>query len=301
MHRLAYLCLVACGSPSPKGWRVPSEDALFHQEPRWLGADGAYTIDLGSDRTLWLFGDSFIATSPAHVRTEATLVRNSVAVMTGRDPLTATMQFSWTDGSPPSAFFPDAGDHWFWPADGVRVPGGPLIVLLTEQQPTPGQGLGFASAGWRAVRITDPDAPPATWTLEPVATRPAPYAADAAIACSAVDGEELIAVVVDGPAHDGRLARWPLTAVDAGDLLRPAWWTAYAVVAEELLVAPPAVVIPDGSTECSLARDFYGDWYYIQSRGFGASTIALRRAFEIEGEWSRPQDMITPPESGASN
>ena len=37
--------------------------------PRWLGGDGAYSIDLGGDRTLWLFGDSFIATSDAHLGT----------------------------------------------------------------------------------------------------------------------------------------------------------------------------------------------------------------------------------------
>src|SRR4051794_33801283 len=88
-----------CGSYDTSAQRDEAADALFHQDPRWLGGDGAYSIDLGDDRTLWLFGDSFIATSPALTRRESTLVRNSVAVMTGRDPHTATMEFAWRDGT----------------------------------------------------------------------------------------------------------------------------------------------------------------------------------------------------------
>src|SRR5215510_14128408 len=104
---------------SAYGERWNEADALFHQEPRWLGGDAAYTIDLGDGRTLWLFGDSFIATTPAHVRSEATMVRNSVAVMSGRDPASATMEFAWRDGSPPSSFFSEDGDHWSWPSGGL--------------------------------------------------------------------------------------------------------------------------------------------------------------------------------------
>jgi hypothetical protein len=38
----------------------PEADALFHGDRHWLGGDGAYSIDLGDNRVLWLFGDSFI-------------------------------------------------------------------------------------------------------------------------------------------------------------------------------------------------------------------------------------------------
>ena len=40
----------------------PAADALFHSDPRWRGGDAAYSVPLGGDRVLWLFGDSFIAT-----------------------------------------------------------------------------------------------------------------------------------------------------------------------------------------------------------------------------------------------
>ena len=90
-----------CGDYETSAQRDEEADALFHQDPRWLGGDAAYSIDLGDDRTLWLFGDSFIATSPALTRRESTLVRNSVAVMTGRDPLTALFGEAHKIGSCP--------------------------------------------------------------------------------------------------------------------------------------------------------------------------------------------------------
>src|SRR5262249_26346856 len=154
-------------------------------------------IDLGDDRILWLFGDSFIATSANDVRTEATMVRNSVAVMSGNDLATATMDFAWTDAATPDSFFPQAGDHWFWPSDGVRATAGPLVVFLSEQMPTPNQGLGFASAGFRAVRIADPSVPPAQWTPVDTNAHAPAFAADANVACSTQVDDHLVALVTD--------------------------------------------------------------------------------------------------------
>ena len=35
-------------------------DRMFRSSSEWLGGDSAFSIDLGNDRTLWLFGDSWI-------------------------------------------------------------------------------------------------------------------------------------------------------------------------------------------------------------------------------------------------
>ena len=294
----AWLCLLAACSSAPasltgSGWRETGEDALFHQEPRWLGADGAFTIDLGGDRTLWLFGDTFIATSAADVRTESTMVRNSVAVMTGRDPAMATMQFAWHDGSPPDSFFAEDGAHWFWPTDGVRVPDGPLVVFLSEIAATPGQGLGFAGAGYRAVAVADPSGPPSGWQPATIPTSPAPFDATAAIACSVVDGDHLVALVADTDAHHEHLARWPLATL-ASDASAPEWWDGSRWRADA--TDPPAVF--DGSTECSL-QQVDGLWAYVDSEGFGASTIGIRTAPALTGPWSDATSVFTPPEDSA--
>jgi hypothetical protein len=293
------LVVAACAAPpsglTGTGERWSAADALFHSAPRWLGADGAYTIDLGDDRSLWLFGDSFVATSPALVRTQSTMVRNSVAVMTGRDPLTATMDFAWRDGSPPTSFFAEAGAHWFWPSSGARVAGGSLVVFLQEMEAASG-GLGFAGVGARAVRVADPSGPPASWAIEQLPLAPAPYDATASVDCVAIDGEYMVALYQDTDAHHGRFARWPLAAAD---LSAPEWWSGSAWVGG---ATTAAIAIDDAAPECSLHRDpSSGLWVHVASRGFGATTIAVRTAPAVEGPWSAPVDVFTPPESAAPN
>jgi hypothetical protein len=298
--RLAVVCTVLQAACCPEdvddlsayGERWPEADSLFHLDARWLGGDGAYSIDLGGDRSLWLFGDSFIATTPAFSRSESAVIHNSVAVMTGADPDTATMQFAWRGTlDAPSSFFPDEGDRWLRPADGARAPDGSLIVLFNEQP----------NAGWRAVRISDISGVPSTWTIDPVITRPVPYAADATIACSMVDKQYLVAVFVDGEQHDGRLARWPVAALAQADLSAPEWWSGKRWVLERELTAPPSIVLPDGSTECSLSSDGWDGYIHVQSQGVGATRLSLRRSFDITGPYNMPQVMLVPPESMAPN
>jgi hypothetical protein len=91
----AALAAVACSGSAPavtaSSWL--EADALFFADPRWLGADAAYTVDLGAERTLWLFGDTFLATTPGGTRSDAFFLRNSAAIQTGRDPSHALMAF----------------------------------------------------------------------------------------------------------------------------------------------------------------------------------------------------------------
>lgn len=294
-------CPVEYTPPGAYGTRWEEADALFHQNPRWLGGDGAYSIDLRDGRSVWLFGDSFIATSAAHTRRESKLVRNSIAVMKGRDPITATMEFAWReDGTGPGSFFPEVGDHWLWPVDGYRLEGGPLLIFLAEVRPTPGEGLGFASAGFRAVRIPNPDRPPAEWKLEPVASLPAPADVNGTVGnCVGREGDFLYAMSVDGDReHHGRMARWPLFVVGEGDLTEPEWLVDGRWMGQAELTKSPDVLIEDASTECSLSGDGWGGWIYVGMRGFGATAvIELRAAEHIDGHWLESQEVYEPFQS----
>lgn len=286
------------GDVSVTAIRSVEEDALFHSDPRWLGGDAAYSVALGDGRSLWLFGDSFIATSAAHVRTESTMVRNSIALMTA----TNEMQFAWRDGTPPTSFFPEAGDHWFWPTGGARVPGAGVIVFASEIRAAPGEGLGFAGAGVRAFYIADVSGSPTSWTIEPTNLRTPRFDTTAAVACTALDGDHLVAVVAGEGAHHGMLARWPIANIGAKNLADPQWWSGTAWVAESALRGAPAIVLRDAATECSLSFDeAVGHWMFLWSRGFGNTTIAVRLAKTLTGPWSAPQDVMRPAESLVPN
>ena len=75
------------------GYAFEEAEALFRQNPEWLGTDGANSTPLGNGRIFWSFEDTFIATSEVHSRQQSTMVRNSVAIQTGHDPLTAAKSF----------------------------------------------------------------------------------------------------------------------------------------------------------------------------------------------------------------
>jgi hypothetical protein len=204
--------------------------------------------------------------------------------MSGRDPATATMQFLWTDTSPPTSFFPEHGDNWSWPL-GVVGPGdGSAIVFLAEQRAVEG-GLGFEGAGYRIARITG-----STPVSTELPTTPAPFDADAAVSCATIDDGYIVAVFAGG-----RLARWPSTT---DDFTAPEWFAD----GEWGVSLAPSIVIPEAASECSLHRDpSSGLWVYVQSRGFGATRIAIRSAPELEGPWSPADDVFTPPESSVDD
>lgn len=307
---LVALSAIACSSPSPgpsvlAGRAFTQAEALFHREPRWLGADAAFSVPISEGRTLWLFGDTFIARSNAHVRSESALVSNTVAVQTGADPRTASIAFRWrqaNDGSP-AAFFPDPepGRLRYWPGHGIRLDGGPLVIFLHKTLMTPGQELGFANAGFALAVIDDPDAPLASWSARIVDAAASTF--DAVPATALVrDGAYVVALAIrQHGTHAGALVRHPAAALAKGDVSGAEWWAgdARGWVAEAALgPSGPAFVMDDAGAECSLHRDARtGLFIHVASYGFGASTIGVRTAASLTGPWSPPVTVYRPPES----
>jgi hypothetical protein len=278
-------------------------EALFRKDPRWLGADAALTIPLDADRTLWLFGDTFIATSNANLRTESTMIRNTVAVQTGMDPRTASVSFHWregTDGSP-AAFFPDRDPVGYWPGHGIRLEEGPLVLFLFAVVATPGEGLGFASAGYAVAVIDNPDAPVDSW--QPRVTDIAPSAFDAVPATAVIrDGVHVVALAIGSDGwHPGALVRYPAAELAAGRVDGAEWWTGEARGwVPEASVGPdgPAYVIDVAGAECSIHWDKRTRSYvHVATYGFGATTIGVRTAPALTGPWSEPVTVYRPPES----
>jgi hypothetical protein len=297
---LPVLSLVACVAPPPpvpfaEPW--PAADALFRRDPRWLGGDAVYSVDLGAQRLLWLFGDSFVATDDRGDRRASVLVRNSIAVQHGRAPDDATMAFHWRVGGDgrPQPFFGSEEPHGFWPLHGIRLAEGPLVLFQTRVRDTPGIGLGFAIDGWRIVRIDDADGDPARWRWQEVALPPLP---PACVLGTAVwrDGAHLVALGTHGNGpHRGLLGRLPIAGLRHGRATIE-WWDG----ASWTDGAPPAFVLDDAGPECSLHRHG-GDWLHVYSRGFGRTTVAVHTAAAPQGPWSAARDLFTPPESMATN
>lgn len=290
---LCAACATPDAVPTPAPW--PAADALFRSDPRWLGGDAVYSVDLGGERILWLFGDSFVATDARRDRRHSVMVRNTIAVQTGRDPAQATIGFHWRtdEQGRPSAFFADQVDQGFWPLHGIRLPNGPLLLFQTRVRNTPGQGLGFAIDGARLLCIDEPERDPQQWQWREL-TLPALPAGCVVGTSVWRDGDWVVALGTrgNGP-HRGVLARLRIADLRAA---APSlqWWdgTSWSVAP----TTGPTTVLDDAGPECSIDR-VPGGWRHVYSRGFGATTVAAHEAAAATGPWSAPHDLFTPPES----
>jgi hypothetical protein len=274
-------------------------DRLFRSDPRWLGGDVAYSIDLGRGRVLWVFGDSFIANRPGETRRQSTFVHNSIAIETGYDPAHASMEFYWPKkNGKPSEFAANEGEVWLWPEDGVRLGDKLLLFFVRVHSDNRKDSLGFALVGWTAFIVENPDAQPSAWFMHRVDT---PQSPTRFIVGSGVlrAGDFLYAFAPAEPSHDDYLLRWPLTAAEEGNLSSREWWCGGSSWLEQgKLTHPPAPAIPKASNEFSVIWDsHYNKFFEVESVGFGASDIGIRWADRIEGPWSSPVKVYRPPES----
>ena len=105
------------GTPQPYVAQKPSRLArAFHTDSAWSGGDGAYSISLGKDRTLWIFGDSFIGTISGGRRLNNVMIHNAIAL---QDQKSGKMSFYWAKQSQPASYFADKDSYWLWPGDGI--------------------------------------------------------------------------------------------------------------------------------------------------------------------------------------
>lgn len=289
-----------CGpSMSAQAW--PEADVLFHRDARWLGGDAAYSVALDDARTLWMFGDTFVATSARNVRSESTMVRNTVAVQRGVDPVTASIAFAWGEGEAgePASYLAEAGERWFWPLHGIAR-GGALTTFWLEE--TAAGGLGFDAVGVRALRTNDfagdtVGDDPRAWQWQELALPEVSFGARIGTSVLAFEGHVYAYAVEEPGDHDVYVLRWSEAAFDAGELLAPEWWDG-AWLPHASLTGAPEVVFRDAQTELSVSHDPERERFVlVQTEGFGGTTIGTRTALRPEGPWSRRSTVFRPPES----
>ncbi len=294
-------CAVKTGSPAPTftvaPW--PQADAIFHSDPRWKGADDAYSIDLQDGRVLWLFGDSLITDPPQIGRPNATLIRNSIAIQNGYNPARSNVNFYWRDANgTPGAFFPVDGRTWLWPGDGERI--GHNLILFFMEIGAADNPLGFELAGWRAMMVSNPDDPPVDWRMQWLHTPPNDFQAIVGSGSVFVQGEHLYALAYQEHTRDLLLARWDLAAAQKGDLDPIQWWcgTNGQWKPQSALKTVPAVLFSDGQAESTVHFDPQRKGYLgCQSVGFGPAHVALRYAPQLTGPWSDPTAIHNPAEN----
>lgn len=279
--------------------RWTAAEEIFRSDPRWLGGDGAASVDLGRGRVLWLFGDSFIDPSGSGSRRTADLVRNSLAIQTGYDPTGASMTFFWkTKGGKPAAVFERPGKNWFWPASGIMV-GRRLLIFLMEIK-TATNTLGFEAQGWKAVQISNPQDDPHRWILTYLKS---PQRQNLIVGSGnpLLERGFLQVFAADGRDRAVYLVRWPERLARAGTLTSPQWWAGdkRGWIGSPADRTAPQPILADGQTEFTVEyRDRLQGYLRVQTLSFMNPCLAASTAAAVTGPWSAPSCFFAPPEQG---
>jgi len=281
--------------------RWEAAEKIFRSDPRWLGGDGASSVDLGHGRLLWLFGDSFVDPSGSGSRRTSELVRNSIAIQTGYDPTNASMKFAWKmkDGKP-AAFFALRDEEWFWPASGIMV-GKRLLIFLMEIG-TAKNELGFEARGWKAVLINNPQEEPDRWILTYLKS-PQRQGLIVGSGNPLLENGFLQVFAADGKDRAVYLVRWSERSARAGILAFPQWWAGEKVG----WVGSPAnrkkmQSIINGQTEFTVEyQPRLKNYLQVQTLSIMNPCLAMSTAAATTGPWSTHACFFSPPEQGMSD
>ena len=273
----------------------PQADTLFRSDKCWLGGDGAYSIDLGKQRVLWLFGDSFIDPAGSGDRNNAVVVRNSLAIQRGYDPTAAAITFYWgalKQGAGP--YFNGKNDSWFWPGGGARV-GDTLIIFLMRIR-SAANDLGFELEGWTCVSIKNPDLSPKEWDITWLRTPKNDFGIIVGSAALFIE-DYLYAFATDARSNEAYLVRWPVSDVLRGDLTNMYWWSGNIWFEYGKLSGEPSAVFSEAQMEYTVHYEpAFGLFMQIQTGSFMDRRLIFRTATKITGPWSEPKPFYTPVE-----
>jgi len=270
---------------------ITAQSATAWPEADKLGADAAYSVDLGHDRVLWIFEDTFLASHPgSRTRRDARFVHNTVAIQHGYDPAHATIDFHWrTQNKSPAEIFPNEGKVWIWPDAGIRL--GDALIVFAERVVSDAKS-GFNSNGWTAYLITNPDADSSTWRPKKITEQH-----DTVLLASAIvhQGDFVYLFGQSEPEHDLYGARVSTAQLSGGNLEQLTGWDGHDWTGTR---ATRQLVIKDAGTESSIQPNPTGPGFVeINNKGYGASDIVMRTAPALTGPWSDSKIVYRPPES----
>ncbi len=274
-------------------------DPAFPLKDGWLGGDGVYSVPLDAQRSLWLFGDSFIGAPEARDRHNAAFVSNSAAISTCRDG-TWTIAYHWrsTAEGPADLFQSAVPGIRYWPLDGLMHDGRLIVFLMRVETRDAGHALGFAVTGTDLAVIANPFAPPASWRMQIHSLAPErPALAGAALWAAGAHHVVLAAPLeAEGPRkHAVALARLPFAALDAPAAALQ-WRDHQGQWHNALSLSATGTVIPRASSEMSLDRLRRRHWLavHMDPTPFFLN-IVHRTAPTLTGPWSPPRLLYTIP------
>jgi hypothetical protein len=299
---------LACATPAPpKQTEAAPCVPEFPYRDGWLGGDAAYSVPLESTRSVWLFGDSFVATEreaePDRRWGEQLVFGNTIALSTCAPGGPWQIEYHVRGPDTRAPFFapPWGGEagHFYWPLDGFAHDGALYVGLLEVS-------ADWTLHGTTLARVENPRDPPARWRTAYVRMSEHASLFPGFAMVVRDDYVYMFASIVRGAEPRRRV----LTRVSLSELARRTQLgepleTAFETYARDgryrrgLSEADAAVLMHDSATEMSVRyHPAIESWVAIYSEltPFGSSAISYRTAQALNGPWSAPQQLYEIPE-----
>jgi hypothetical protein len=276
----------------------------FPDKDGWYGGDGAYSIKLDDQRTLWLFGDTFVACEPYRKDRIGmdVVLGTTVAISTCSENGFHIDYYLKHEGASYVSFF--GSEEWLWPQDPFILNGVlyiPLLVVRPTQETT--NPFPFTISGHRFARIRDFSAPdPREWKYDYIdLSASIPREITAFAATSVVYGDYVYFYPLY--AHESgnknvvgnSLARIPAAKIEkpAGEieyLSREGTWI------KDIDPDKVKIILEDVVSELSVRyHPALGTWVavYLSTTNRGERLI-YQTAARPEGPWSSPMVLLEP-------
>lgn len=142
---------------------LPSLTKQFARTDGWTGGDGAQTIQLSKDRTLWLFADTWIGKIENGKRVKTRMVNNTFAWQSLKNP-DEPLKFFWAKDA---ILKPTEDKTWYWPGDGGIVDGKLyLFCKLVRRLEKGAPGFQFDWFHNELLQIVNPLDEPTAWKVQ---------------------------------------------------------------------------------------------------------------------------------------
>ena len=304
-HLLAFLNLSLAFS----GVANDSVPLTFPLQQGWLGGDEAYSVllDATNNRSLWMFGDSYVRSDSTLSRVGAKMIANTVAIRTS-DGVRQTIDYFWKnqETTKQQAFFsPGTEAFRYWPEDGF-VYNGKLYLCLIRIQSAGAGAFGFREIGVDLATVTNPQNAPPDWQIK---YTPLSSSTDIFPGISTVLSSDYVYLFADNDAaahkHDRPiyLARIPLPLLDTDPSAHLQYLADENVWKPGPIGSDAVIIMNRGVTEMTVRwHPNINRWVDIQiSNEFPAHQIWRRQASNLTGPWSEPVSIYTMPEYSPSN
>lgn len=299
MAFLTALALVAAapGTLVAQATRNEALDELFKPRQRgFLGADGAASVSLPGDRTLWVFGDTIVGTL-RNGKKEGPMVRNSIAIMDAKQGV----EFFWdlSDGIMGDFFQPQNIEDpaWYWPGTGITIDGTLYLFLSRMDKGEGPAGFAFRTVGCTLFRVSNPGDTPRAWKIERDDLGLGNDHFNVNAACY-LEGDYLYLLGYhDGPNSKpmerrsilGRIEKAKLDGSGVGKTIR-------FHAGDDKWIADPAgatSLFRPGPTETAIHFDAKTRKYYCLTLEPFKEHVLLTEAPAITGPWSEPRPIFT--------